>query len=116
MTWEEYYEKICDWSPSTIVNRISKLSSFGPPEEIIEVIIKIAYDDEKGATRLLKKAVDAGVKFTGEQWAEISLCCLENGVERAIRVSADKFTGEDIENLYCFYDEELIVEIAKNIN
>ena len=71
MTWEEYYEKIGDWSPSTMVNRMSKLSSFGPPEEIIEVIMEISFEDEKGATRLLRKATDAGIKFSGEQLADI---------------------------------------------
>ena len=116
MTWEDYYEKICDWSPNTMVNRMSKLSSFGPPEEIIEVIMEIAFEDEKGATRLLKKAIDAGVKFSGEQLADICLCCSESELERAVRFSADKFADGDIEHLYCCYDEDLLVEIAKKYN
>ena len=35
-----------------------------------EVIVDIAFYDEAGATRLLKKAIAAGVKFTGEQCPE----------------------------------------------
>ena len=104
MTWEEYYEKIGDWSSSTMVKHMSKLSSFGSPEEIIEVIMEISFEDEKGATRLLRKATDAGIGFTGEQLVEICLCCSESEIERAIRVSADRFTEVDLDNLYGCYD------------
>ena len=63
MTWEEYYEKIWEWKPSTMVKYMSKLSDFGPSEEVMEAIIEISFGDTKGATRMLKKAIDAGVKF-----------------------------------------------------
>lgn len=116
MTWEEYYEKIWEWAPSTMVSRMSKLTSFGDPEEVMEVIIEISFGDEKGATRLLRKATDAGVKFSGEQFAELSGCCEEGELIRAIRFSCDKFQDIDIENLYLCFDEELVVEIAKKRN
>ena len=35
MQWDEYYEKIDEWANSTAVNRLSKLDSFGPPEEVV---------------------------------------------------------------------------------
>ena len=63
MLWEEYYDKLGDWATSTAVSRISKLESFGPPDEIIDVINTIGFEDEKGATRLLKKAITAGMEF-----------------------------------------------------
>ena len=63
MLWEEYYDKLGDWATSTAVSRISKLESFGPPNEIIAAINTIGFEDEKGATRLLKKAITAGMEF-----------------------------------------------------
>ena len=63
MLWEEYYDKLGDWATSTAVSRISKLESFGPPNEIIDAINTIGFEDEKGATRLLKKAITAGMEF-----------------------------------------------------
>ena len=63
MLWEEYYDKLGDWATSTAVSRISKLESFGPPNEIIDAINTIGFEDEMGATRLLKKAITAGMKF-----------------------------------------------------
>lgn len=58
-TWEEYYEKILEWKPSTMVRHMPKLSSFGL--------------DQKGATRMLKKAIDAGVNSTVINWINLQL-------------------------------------------
>jgi hypothetical protein len=92
---------------------MSKLESFGPTEEIVEAILYIGIDDEKGANRLLKKALDAGVKFSGAEIGEIWLNCEETELNRAIRLSADTFTKQDIEDLYCFCDDDLLLEVAK---
>ena len=54
MTWDEYYEKIWEWKPSTMVKHMSKLTSYGSSEEIMIAIIEISFGDIKGATRLLK--------------------------------------------------------------
>lgn len=113
MTWEEYYEKIWEWQPSTMVKYISKLSNFGPSEEVMEAIIEISFGDQKGATRMLKKAIDAGVKFNGEQLINMYGNCDESELERAVRFSADQFTDQDIEDLYGSYEDELIIEVAK---
>lgn len=113
MLWEEYYDKLADWATSTAVSRMSKLESFGPPAEIIDAINQIGFDDEKGATRLLKKATAAGVKFTGEQLSELFLICEEAEINRAIRFSADRFRTEDLDALYGFCDEIVLVDLAK---
>ena len=113
MLWEEYYEKIDEWANSTAVNRLSKLESFGPSEEIIYVINELAFESEKAATRLLRMATDAGVKFTGDELAEICLICEECEIERAIRHSCSHFSAADIEALYGCYDDDLVAEVAK---
>ena len=113
MLWEEYYEKINEWATSTAVSRMSKLESFGPPDEIIDAINIIAFDDEKGATRLLKKAISAGVKFSGDQLAELCLICDEEVLNRAIQFSSDRFTTEDLDALYCNCDDEILIRIAQ---
>ena len=113
MTWEEYYEKIWEWQPSTMVKYMSKLSDFGPSEEVMEAIIEISFGDQKGATRMLKKAIDAGVKFNGDQLINMYGNCDESELERAVRFSADQFTDQDIEDLYGSYEDELVIEVAK---
>ena len=113
MTWEEYYEKVWKCKPSTLVNYMSKLSSFGPSEEVMEAVLEIAFEDEMGATRLLKKATDTGVKFSGGQLAEMYGSCSDSEWERAIRFSANQFTDTDLDDLYGILDDELIEEIAR---
>lgn len=110
--WEEYYDKLGDWATSTAVSRIAKLESFGPPDEIIDAINTIGFDDEKGATRLLKKAIAAGVKFTGDQLSELFLICDEAVINHAIQTASDHFKTEDLNALCGFSDEEDLIDIA----
>ena len=116
MRWEEYYDKLGDWATSTAVSRMSKLESFGPTDEIIDAINTIGFDDEKGATRLLKKAMAAGVKFSGDQLAELCLICDEAVLNQAIQFSADKFTTEDLDALYCNCDDDVLLDISRKHN
>ena len=112
MLWEEYYDKLGDWATSTAVSRMSTLESFGPSDEIIDAINTIAFDDEKGATRLLKKAINAGVTFTGDQLSELYLICDEDAINHALQVSSSHFKTEDLDALYGFSDEEVLIGIA----
>ena len=77
MIWSDYYEKINDWSVSTAVSKISSLEDMGAPDEIVDALNIIAFEDEKGATRLLNRALQYGVKFSGENLAEIVGLCEE---------------------------------------
>ena len=116
MLWEEYYDKLGDWATSTAVSRMSALQSFGPPDEIVDAINTLGFDDQKGATRLLKKAIAAGVKFSGDQFSDLFLNCDEEVVHHAVQLSSDQFTAEDLGELYGFSDEEVLIDIAKRQN
>ena len=72
MIWSDYYEKINDWSVSTAVSKISSLEDMGAPDEMVDALNIIAFEDEKGATRLLNRAVQYSVKFSGENLADIA--------------------------------------------
>ena len=113
MLWDEYYDKLGDWATSTAVSRISKLENFGPTDEIIDAINTIGFYDEKGATRLLKKALAAGVRFSGEELDELSFFCDEDILTQAIQLSSHRLTTEDLERLYCSCDDEILKNIAK---
>lgn len=113
MRWSDYYEKINDWEVSTAVNKISSLEDMGAPDEIVDALNIIAFEDEKGVTRLLNRAVRCGVKFSGENLAEIAGLCAEESFKKALHQSAEAFTAQDLEDLYCCVDDELIVELAK---
>ena len=113
MRWSDYYEKINDWSVSTAVSKISSLEDMGAPDEIADALNIIAFEDEKGATRLLNRALQHGVKFSGENLAEIVGLCAEESFKKALYQSADAFSAQDLENLYGCVDDELIIDLAK---
>lgn len=64
MTWAEYYDKFYDWSESTQISRLSSVKDFGPASEVCE--IAEAFCNEKIASRLIRKALAAGVKFSSD--------------------------------------------------
>ncbi len=113
MLWEEYYDNIGIWATSTAVKRMSQLESYGPSDQIIEVVESIAFDDEKGAMRLLKKALAAGVTFSGENLSDICLICDNSIMENAVRLSAPHFTQQDLDALYCACETDLLLEVAR---
>ena len=113
MTWDTYYEKINDWAVSTAISRISSLENIGSPDEVIDAIGLIAFESESGATRLLNKALQLGIRFSGEDLTELIGICSDESLRRAVEQSADCFTAQDLESLYGCVDEEWIAEAAK---
>ena len=143
MTWSDYYEKINDWAVSTAVNKISSLEDMGASDEIVDALNIIAFEDEKGATRLLNRALQYGVKFSGENLAEIVDLCAEESFKKALYQSADAFTAqelfwnneceasrfisraldagvrfrdENLEELYGNVSDDIIIQVAKAQN
>ena len=95
MQWGDYYEKINDWAVSTAVNKIAYLEDMGEPDEIVDALTIIGYEDKKGATRLLNRALQQGIKFSGENLVEIADLCTEESFKKALYQSADTLTGQD---------------------
>lgn len=113
MNWDEYYEKINDWAVSTAVNKISSLENIGAPDEVVEALYIISDEDEKGAARLLNRALQQGLTFSGENLVEINEICSEESFRKALRQSESKLTAQDLEEMYGCMDDEIIIEIAK---
>ncbi len=113
MTWDEYYDKTNDWAVSTSVKKLSTLENIGTPKEVTDVIIIIGSEDKNGASRLLNKAIQSGVKFSGEELVDIWDSCDRESTYKAIHFSADKFTTKDLEDLSLCMAEEEIIELAE---
>lgn len=73
MDWNTYYEKFYDWANSTQINRLSQLTFFGPADEVTEVAQELL--NEKAASRLIRKALAAGVTFSAENIYDLMDCC-----------------------------------------
>lgn len=110
-TWDEYYEKFYDWAESTQVRNLSALTSLGDADEVAEIIIELQVN-VPAANRLLKKAVESQLKFTGSDLVEFLCICDKELSTKAVSNSAERLSAEDMEDLYGFVDDEVIVKIC----
>ena len=111
MNWETYYEKFYDWAENTQIRKISELSDFGPPEEIVEVIEGLM--NEKAASRLARKAVEAGVQFSTEQLAELTSCCDTPTMNQLLLAAKQPFDQETLEDeFYGAVDDAVLAQVA----
>ena len=97
-TWGEYYEKFYDWAESTQVRNLSGLTSLGPADEVGEIIIELQVN-VPAANRLLRKAVDAKLAFSGSDLVEFACINDKELATAAVRNSAERLTAEDMEYL-----------------
>ncbi|MGI6326144.1 MAG: hypothetical protein ACOX1U_04100 [Saccharofermentanales bacterium] len=112
MTWADYYDRFYDWAESTQVRYLSSLSSLGPADEVGEIIIELQVN-VPAANRLLRKAVEAKLAFSGSDLVEFACINDKELATAAVRNSAERLTAEDMEYLYGEIDDEVIIEICK---
>ena len=114
-TWDEYYEKFYDWAESTQVRNLSALTSLGSADEVGEIIIELQVN-VPAANRLLRKAVEEKLAFSGSDLVEFAYINDKEPVTAAVRNSAERLTAEDMEYLYGEIADEVIIEICKQRN
>ena len=112
MKWEDYYNRFWDWAESTQISRISSLTDFTSSAEVAEIANE--FFDEKNSTRLVKRAMQNGIRFTPAEIIELGGCVAEDVFNEAIRSRRGQFTAEQYEELegLCF-DEDLLEAVAK---
>lgn len=112
MKWEDYYERFWDWAESTQISRISTLTDFTSSAEVAEIANE--FFDEKNSTRLVKRAMQNGIRFTPSEIIELGGCLTEEVFNEAIRNRRGQFTAEQYDELesLCF-DENLLESVAK---
>lgn len=111
-TWDEYYEKFYDWAESTQVRNLSGLTSLGSADEVGEIIIELQ-TNVPAANRLLRKAVEAKLVFSGSDLVEFACINDKELATAAVRNSAERLTAEDMEYLYGEIDDAVVVEICR---
>ena len=110
MEWSEYYEKFDEWATSTQISRLSALTSYGPSNEVTEVAQGLM--DETAASRLIRRALAAGVQFTAEEICELVDCCNAAVLNALLENSACTFTREQLEDLWGAVDDAVLEQTA----
>lgn len=111
MTWEDFYDKFYEWADSTQVSRISQLTTFGSHEQVAEIVE--AYFDEKAASRLAKKAMAAGVRFTPAEIVEMQGSVTKECMNQLVTTAIGDFTEEQVDELAFSMDDDIYVDLEK---
>lgn len=111
MTWEDFYDKFYEWADSTQVSRISQLTTFGSHEQVAEIVE--AYFDEKAASRLAKKAMAAGVRFTPAEIVEMQGSVNKECMNQLVTTALGDFTQEQAEELVFSMDDDIYADLEK---
>lgn len=108
MTWQQYYDQFYDWADSTQVSRISSISDFSgaKTEEIIEAALSFA--DEGPATRLIKRALEGGVRFSAEDVLEVLAWVREDFRADFAEKAVTPFAEEDMDALRTLLPEKTV--------
>ncbi|MDD3137805.1 MAG: hypothetical protein PHX08_02390 [Lachnospiraceae bacterium] len=111
-TWEEYYEKFYDWAESTQSRNLSQLTTLGDVDEVAEIIIELQVN-VSAANRLLKRADEMKMKFKADDLIEFLNICDMKLAEEAVSNSVSRLCEADMEDLYGYISDELIVDICR---
>lgn len=111
MEWSEYYGKFDEWATSTQISRLSALTSYGPSDEVAEVAQGLM--DETAASRLIHRALAAGVQFTAEEICELVDCCNAAVMNALLENSLCTFTREQLEDLWGAVDDAVLEQTAR---
>lgn len=115
MTWDEFYELVEYGDDiNKAIKGVDSLSRIENIDELIDVVNII--EDKSVNDRLIMLALKSGKRFTSEQISEIVYCCSESCLEKALYESASNYTSKDLEELYNWIDEEMLLDVAKKFN
>ena len=111
MDWKTYYERFYYLSNSTQISYLSRLTDYGPSNEIAEVAAQLM--DQKAAARLVRKALDAGVRFSAEDMPMLVDALDRETLNEVVRRSRCVFTNEQLDEIYCAVSDEVFEEAAR---
>ena len=111
MEWGEYYKKFDEWATSTQISRLSALTSYGPSDEVAEVAQGLM--DETAASRLVRRALAAGVQFTAEEICELVNCCNAAVMNALLENSTCAFTREQLEDIWGVVDDAVLEQTVR---
>lgn len=113
MTWADFYERFYDLSLSTQKNYSYKLTDFGPPDEVFEIILEFTFSDRKFASQFADKALDGGVHFTPEQVLELPGLVEKSTLSRMAETAVPSFNRDELEEIYTLIDDDAFERISK---
>lgn len=90
---------------------LSALTSYGSPAEVTEVAMELC--DEKAASRLINRALDAGVTFQVENIEDLNCCVDTATMKRVVSSVQGTLSDEALDTLTGCMDDEVFQTLLK---
>ena len=103
MTWEAFYDHFYDWKIPERRSNAMQQKQFGPSEEVTDIAIEL--QDKEAATRLIKNALAAGVRFSAEDIFQLDGVVFGRIIPDLAMTSSDVLTAEDLEDISHHLDD-----------
>ena len=113
MDWADYYDRVFDWSESTRVRRLSDLTDVGSPDELVDAAQ--AFDEEKNASKLIKKALSLGVQFTPENVVDLILVVDDATLTQMAKAVKGKFSKDQLDEIYMVVDDDVYERLESHL-
>ena len=111
MDWKTYCARFNDWEESTQLRHLSTLTSFGPSAEVCELAGE--FFEEKSATRLIKKALAAGVRFTAKEVIELDGVIDDSLLPQLIKTTSHPLTADQLNEFSFWLSSDEIRALAR---
>ena len=105
-TWEEFYDKFYDWSESTQISRMSGLTDLVLPLRFL--MLQQSMLIQRLQTRFLKKAIKAGVKFTGDEIVNMIDNVTEEFIPALVMSNSVPYTRDELEYVAGYVSDDLL--------
>lgn len=109
MTWEEYYDKFYDWAESTQIKKLSSVYALGPFDEVVEVMMELAFHHEDIVNRIARRAIDHKLIFSANNLMDISINIEPELFKQLALQSASVFSKDDFVMLEGCVDDDVLV-------
>lgn len=113
MTWQEYYDRFYDWSENTQISRISDIDSFKRADKSEIIDAAMSFVNETYATKIIKKAIEGGIRFTTDEVMELIYIVREDFYRTLTTHVSGKYTREQLEELEGMLSEDEILSLAE---
>lgn len=113
LSWEEFYDKFYDWSPTTQKKYASYLAGFSSSTEVVEIILEYALYDGQYASKFARRACDTEVCFQSGEILKFIGTLDQDGVEYLAVNAAVPFEREQLEEINMLVSDETFRRLSK---
>jgi len=113
MTWQEFYDNFYDWAESTQIRKLSSVDTYGPADEVAEVMSEFALNHEEITNCMARKAIEQKIVFSADNLTDLVNCMDESVLNQLVLQSVEGVSPDDLKDMYGLIDDEILAKIYR---